>query len=226
MRKVICIVAMLALCLSIACPVLAAEDTFVPSISYKDGPELIASEEAFEIQHLVVTSIKDAREKTTDIAQEDRDLLLYLYDQLLSGEMELPLGDGVQNAVIRDLVHVGFTNACDASGDGHETKLDQEGVTLSLTFRLGIDANTKVLVMTYLQGQWEMVEQVTNHGDGTITCIFEDVGPVAFVVCDQVQEPQPDDPATRNLWLWLILLLICICVLTWMMLKRRKNARK
>ena len=226
MKKLICIFAMLALCLSLICPAFAAEEDFVPSISYKDGPEIIDSEEAFNIQHLVVTSIKDAQEKTTDVSQEDRDLLLYLYDQLLSGEMELPLGDGVQNAVIRDLVHVGFTNACEASGDGHETKLDQEGVTLSLTFHLGIDDHTTVLVMSYLHGQWEMVEQVTNHGDGTITCIFEDVGPVAFVVCDQVQEPQPKDPSNGNLWLWLILLLICICVLTWMMLKRRKDSRK
>jgi hypothetical protein len=226
MKKVICIVAMLALCLSLVCPAFASEDTFVPSIGYKDGPEIIAVEEEFDIHHLVVTSIKDAQDKTTDVLQEDRDLLLSVYEQLESGAMELPLSGEKGDYVIRDLVHVGFTVDCRESGDGHEEKLDQKNATLAVTFRLGIDANTNVLLMSYLHGQWKLVEKVVNHGDGTLSCELEDVGPVAFVVCDPAVEPLPGEQEGRNCMWWLLLLLICIAVLTRMLLKRLKRSRK
>ena len=225
MKKLVCIFAMLALCLSLVCPAFAAEDTFVPSIGYKDGPELIAVEEEFDIHHLVVTSIKDAQDQTTDVLQEDRDLLLSVYEQLESGAMELPLNGEKGDYVIRDLVHVGFTTACRESEDGHEEKLDKKDSTIHVTFHLGISANTNVVVMSYYRGQWVNAENVVNHGDGTLSCELEDLGPVAFVVCDEGVEPQPD-PAGKNTWWWLILLLICICILSMMLLKRRKDSRK
>ena len=225
MKKLVCIFAMLALCLSLVCPAFAAEDTFVPSISYKDGPEITAVDENYDIRHLVVTSIKAARDKSTDITQEDRDLLLSLYEQLLSDGMKLPLfGEG--DYVIRDLVHVGFTTACRESEDGHEEKLAKKGSTIHVTFHLGISANTNVVVMSYYQGQWVNAENVVNHGDGTLSCELEDVGPVAFVVCDEGVEPQPDPAGKNTWWWWLILLLICICILSMMLLKRRKDSRK
>lgn len=225
MKKVICMVAMLALCLSLVCPAFASEDTFVPSIGYKDGPEIVAVEEEFDIHHLVVTSIKDAQDQTTDVLQEDRDLLLSLYEQLESGAMELPLSGEKGDYVIRDLVHVGFTVDCLESGDGHAEKLDQKNATLAVTFHLGIDANTNVLLMSYLRGQWIPVDKVVNHGDGTVSCELEDVGPVVFVVCDQAVEPLPGAQGIGNLLWWLLLLLICICVLTVMFLKRRMRLR-
>ena len=221
MKKLVCIFAMLALCLSLVCPAFAAEDTFVPSISYKDGPEITAVDEKYDIRHLVVTSIKAARDKSTDITQEDRDLLLSLYEQLLSGGMKLPMSSDVQTYVIRDLVHVGFTQECLLSGDGHKETLEKPGETMDVTFRLGIDANTNMIVMAYIQGQWVPAENVVNHGDGTLSCELEDVGPVAFVVCNQTTEPQPGPQGIGNLLWWLLLLLICICVLTVMLLKRR-----
>jgi hypothetical protein len=128
--------------------------------------------------------------------------------------------------VIRDLVHVGFTVDCLESGDGHAEKLDQKNATLAVTFHLGIDANTNVLVMSYLHGQWIPVDKVVNHGDGTVSCELEDVGPVVFVVCDQAVEPLPGEQGVRNWMWWLLLLLICIAVLTRMLLKRLKRSRK
>ena len=226
MKKLVCICAMLALCLSLVCPAFAAEDTFVPSISYKDGPEITAVDENYDIRHLVVTSIKAAQDQTTDVLQEDRDLLLSVYEQLESGAMELPLSGEKGDYVIRDLVHVGFTVDCRESGDGHEEKLNQKNATLAVTFRLGIDANTTVLVMSYFHGQWKLVEKVVNHGNGTLSCDLEDVGPVAFVVCDEGVEPQPDPAGKNTWWWWLILLLICICILSMMLLKRCKDSRK
>lgn len=44
MKKVICLLIVLMLCLSMAAPAFAAEDDFVPSIGYKDGPKIIKGE--------------------------------------------------------------------------------------------------------------------------------------------------------------------------------------
>jgi hypothetical protein len=235
MRKVICLAAILALCVSLMCPAFAAEDTFVPSIGYKDGPGIIEVEEGYDIKHLVVTSIKGAKEKTTDIYQEDRDLLLSVYQQLADGSMKLPLeGTGSMARtggltkkyyVIRELVDVSFTTACRESDDGHKQKLAEDGVTISLKFHLGVDASTEVLVLTYIDGQWDFIESVTNNGDGTLTCVFEDICPVAFVVRGQTGGSQTGDPAGQRLILWVCLMVASAGALTVMFVKRRKNTR-
>ena len=41
MRKVLCMLTVLVLCVSMVLPVFAAEDGFVPSITYKPNPELV-----------------------------------------------------------------------------------------------------------------------------------------------------------------------------------------
>ena len=234
MRKLICIIAMLALCMSLMCPALASEDTFVPSISYKDGPEIVSVEDGYDIQHLVVTSIKGAQDKTTDIYQEDRELLLSVYQQLSEGTMVLPLDgagsmsrttDVKRTYVIRELVDVSFTTACRESGDAHEAKLAEEGVTLSVKFDLGVDAKTEVLVFTYIDGKWDFIESVTNHGDGTLTCVFEDICPVAFVVCNEVGNTTTGDPAGQRLILWGALMFASAGTLIVLLCKRRRHSR-
>ena len=69
MKKwVLCVIAM-ALCATLVCPAFAANDTFVPSISYKDGPDVDqAVLEGKPVDDcLVVTSVRQAVEKSTDI---------------------------------------------------------------------------------------------------------------------------------------------------------------
>ena len=44
MKKVICLLIVLMLCLSMAAPAFAAEDDFVPSITYKPNPEIVPVE--------------------------------------------------------------------------------------------------------------------------------------------------------------------------------------
>ena len=113
MKKIISLVLVLVVCLSLACPAFAAETTFVPSISYKDGPDADSAKLKDENvgSCLVITSITEAKNKATDITQEDRDLLLDVYDQLKTGAMKLPLENN--KYVIRELVDVNFkANAC------------------------------------------------------------------------------------------------------------------
>lgn len=183
MKKLICLLAVLALCLSMGIPAFAAKNDFVPSIGYKDGPGIKDAEMGDEDVDdcIIVTTIKEAEDKSTDISQEDRDLLLEVYEELTEGDMTLPV-EGKHE--IRDLVDVSFEYEDCRQQEDHGDKpgqLKEEGVTVTITFEMGIDPDEVIEVYVYIDGQWVAVKNVTNNGDGTLTVEFEDICPVAFV---------------------------------------------
>lgn len=228
MRKVMCLIFVLIMGLTLTCPVFAAADTFVPSISYKDGPDVESAQMDDETvtDCLVVTSIKEAEEQSTDITQEERDLLLDVYDELSSGDMELPIDDG--DYVIRELVDVSFKNDdCVTPGHGHKEELAKDGTTVTIQFDLGVKESTEVVVMVYIDGQWIAVESVTNNGDGTVTCVFEDICPVVFCVeADAEDTPvKTGDMDGRNLILWFALMAASFCGILALVFLRRKTSR-
>ena len=202
MKKLICLISVLALLLSMGMSVLAAE--FVPSITYKDGPGLSnATLDGEDVTKcLVITSINQAKNKTTDITQDERDLLLQVYDELKNS-------DFIKDHVIRDLVDVNFKfNDCrqkhdvsegmaqggSQSADATETTegteefenklevLNNTDAVLTVKFNLGVSAGTDVIVKSYIDGQWTDIKSVVNNGDGTVTCAFEHLCPVLFAV--------------------------------------------
>lgn len=189
-----------------------AQMDFMASVSYKDGPgveDAVMGGQGVE-ECVIVTSIAQAKDKSTDISQEDRDLLLEVYEQLQDGTMTLPL-EG--EYVIRDLVDVSFEyeDCREIEEHGHKDEnLAQEGVTLTVTFDMGVGAFEDVIVLVYVDGEWVRVESVKNNGDGTITCVFEDICPVAFVVEDKepVQNPTTGDAAGNQLVF--IIALMCL----------------
>lgn len=195
MKKKLVMTLVLVLCVVIALPVvaIATDPVFTPSIDIKDGPEvndanmtgvdgttIEGTEDA--VNCVVITSIEEAHMKKTDISQEDRDLLISVYEQLDKGEMTLPIQE---EYVIRDLVDISFKyEACRLQED-HGNKplaLKEEGVTLTLKLDLEIEADAQLVVMTYIGEEWIEIESVENNGDGTVTCVFEDICPVAFAV--------------------------------------------
>lgn len=206
MKRVLSLLVVLTLCLSMAIPAFAAENEFVSSIGYKEGPEIIKGEqdEKDVTDCLVVSTIKQATDKVTDITQYDRDLLLSVYDQLMNGSMTLPI-EG--RYVIRDLVDVSYKyNDC-RTKEGHGNKpeaLKEVGKTLTITFDMGLDKDTELIVMTYIEnpktrtseGTWVPAESVVNNGDGTLTVVFEDICPVAFVT--KLSDSAPTGDAARN----------------------------
>lgn len=191
MKKAIALAVVLVLCIAVALPVAAAEG-FVPSITYKGGPGtseiiLVDERESKTVEEgvdscVVITSIEQARVKSTDILQEERDLLLEVYEKLSDGSMVLPIEE---EHVIRELVDVSFEYSDCRVIEEHNHKderLKAEKVTLKVDFDLGIEKDAKLAVMTYIEDKWEAIESVENNGDGTVTCIFEDVCPVAIAV--------------------------------------------
>lgn len=228
MRRILCLLCVLLVSLTFVCPVFAAADTFVPSISYKDGPEIEAAQLNGEnvAGCVVVSSIKDAKEKSTDISQEDRDLLLDVYKRLSDGTMKLPLDNS--DYVIRELVDVSFEkNGCVEPDHSHKEWLAKEDTTITVKFDLGVSKSTEVTVMTYVGGEWIPAESVKNNGDGTVTCVFEDLCPVAFCV-DADAEDAPvktGDAVGRNLILWIVLMAVSLGGIVVLMVLRRRNAR-
>ena len=227
MRKIMSLMVALLLFVGLVCPALAAESVFVPSISYKDGPDIEDAEaDGKDVKGcLVVTTITEARNKSTDIYQEDRDLLLEVYEKLNDGDMELPLDD---DYVIRELVDVSWKKTpCVEAEHGHKQWLQEEDTTISITFDLGVNKSTEVVVMAYVDGQWVEAESVVNNGDGTVTVVFEDICPVAFCVkrSTQIQPPKTGDPAAENLPVYVAALVVSAVALVALLIWRGKKRK-
>lgn len=214
------------------------QDSFVPSITYKDGVEiqdvtisqLPGASEAFAEgidQCVVVTSIAQAKDQSTDISQEDRDLLLDVYAKLEDGSMVLPLkGENV----IKELVDVSFEYEDCRLLEDHNHKdeiLAQEGVTLTVGFNMGLKQDAPLVVLTYVNGEWVQVEKTEIGADGVVTCVFEDICPVAFVLMEEAAEAEETEaPWTGDVIMkWVVVMAVCavgIVVVLVLMKKQRK----
>jgi hypothetical protein len=227
MRKLANLICLLLVCLLVASPVLAAGGIFVPSIGYKEDPGIDDAEGGGEDVGpcLVVTSILEAREKTTDIYQEDRDLLLEVYEDLSDGSMKLPLDD---DYVIRELVDVSWRKTtCVEAEHGHKQWLHEENTSIKVTFDLGVEKTTDVIVLVYLDGKWEKVPAV-NNGNGTITCEFEDICPVVFCVDPNAETGNPvtGDVQLGRVIFWAVLMAASMAALVVLLVGNQKKKRR
>lgn len=236
MKKIICLLTVLLLTITLACPAFAAE-SFVPSISEKEEPDIVVDDEGVagvirgedgdildkvEEGCLVITPISKAK-TSTEIPEDAREELLYVYDELLNGDMTLPYEqDGLdpETMVIRDLIDASWL--CEE----HPAMLEPEGVTIDLTFDIGVSADTKVYVYVYIDGVWTPVP-VVNNGDGTVTCTFEKICPIAFCVSAGTGTPpvQTGDAFASQMNMWMVLMVVSAAALVAAVVLRRKLAQ-
>ncbi len=217
MKRVVVFVAVLAVLLSMCVPALAAE--FTPSVGNKPAPEIvpvpggggggkpsigIIRDEQDKIigyvyeDCLVVTPVSEV--DTSKLIPEDaKELLKDVYNKLINGEMTLPydkvnpsLNPG--NMVIRDLFDASWLCS------DHPEILSKPGNTLELTFNLGVAPGVEVVTMTYINGQWVPVVSTVNNGDGTVTCVFEEICPIAFSVRTDVTESEKTGDISTMIW--------------------------
>lgn len=243
MKKLISLVMALMMCLRVCGTAFAAEDDFVPSISYKDGPGLVTGKDNDgrttigvvvdgdgntidyvyeEEQCLVITTIAEAlNDEPTGIPDEAEELLEHVYEELLEDRMELPFEDPDKMAIIQ-LIDATFLCKGSTTGVDHEAMVEPEGVYLELTFNLGVAADVPVTVMCYVDGQWVEVE-VVNNGDGTVTCLFEKLCPIAFAVpTSSVEPPKTGDDSAAELGLWIALMVASFVAVVGLVVFRRK----
>lgn len=226
MKRVFSLIISLALCASLSISAFAAENTFVPSITYKDELNVTSAEmEGEEVSGcLIVTTLKYAEENSTDITQDERDTLQKVYEDLKDGTTTLPTDE---NCVIRELFDLSFKyNACrQIEEHGHkDQKLKENGITLTADFDLGVSEEDEILAFVYINGEWQPIESVENNGDGTITCVFEDICPVVFAVKQPATSMVPQTGDTQHTLLWTGLTVISAIALVVLFLFRRKHA--
>lgn len=181
MKRVVTVAIVLLLCLMVALPVAA-------DVAGANSPEIKIEIKQADMNGLAledcveITTVQQAEEKSTDITQEERDALLNVYNALVDGTASLPI-EG--EYAVREIVDISFKNeACRALEEhGHKDEvLKQPDVVLSIDLDLGIEEGEKICVMTFIDNKWEEIESAENNGDGTITCVFEDLCPVAIAV--------------------------------------------
>ena len=226
MKKIITLFMAAALCFALACPAFAAEDVFVPSIGDKDGPDIVDTE--LETDCVVITSILQAKEQSTDISQDERDLLLDVYEQILDSSMQLPISG--TDLVVRELVDISFKHDDCVEDPDHEDKedwIEQPGTSLSVTLQLGVQDTTEVSVYVYVDNQWIQVTNVQNRGDGTVEIEFEHFGPVAICVPADAETvvPPTGDVAGQSLLLWAALMIVSFVAIVVLLINRRRMTK-
>ena len=244
MRKVICMITVLLLCMSIIPPVYAAEDSFVPSITYKPNPEIIPveNEEGREfigvirdengeiidyVDHgcLLITPIAHVWDEEIEVPADVERLLTFVYEELNSNNMEIPYDKhGVDldpaNMVIRDLFDARWT--CEE----HREMIEKEGVVFEITFDLGVVADAQIFVMTYDEeaDEWSPIVKTVNNGDGTVTCTFEHLCAIEFSMPLVAAVAPVDDAQSPNVLPWVILLIVAaVAVVAVVIVKNKKK---
>ena len=245
MKKVICMLVVLLLCLNLAVPAFAAEDNgFVPSITYKPNPELVPSdrgdgqetpgiirdEEGSVIGYLgdgclKITPIAYVWDETIEVEKVISDLLMFVYNGLNDGTMQIPYEDldpslSAENMVIRDLFDARWT--CEE----HPKMLEPKGVVVDLTFDLGVVPEAEIYVHTYNEetGEWEPIVKTVNNGDGTVTCTFEHLCAIAFSMPMAASAAPDADAATGSALPWIILLIIAAVAFVVVVVNRKKKS--
>lgn len=236
MKKLICILLALVLCFALAVSASASE--FAPSIGDKDEPDIDIPEPDPE-DEWIITTVQEANAVPEWLREDYHKELLYVYNQIISGSMQLPVDDDM---VIRELLDV--TLLCPHNNE-HVDELAAPGTTVCFAFNLGVKATDEVVVLTYIDGVWKPIESVTYLDEGWVECVFENVCPVAFCVRVAEEEPsQPTEPtkpgettkpggapdtgdrAGSQLMLWATLLLVSFAAAVLLLLSQRRRKRK
>lgn len=241
MKKVVICIAVLAMVLSLCVPAMAAD--FMPSVNNKPAPEIVPVPEGGSGGKPTIGVIRDENDKiigyvyedclvvtpvsevdqSKDIPEDAKQLLKDIYDKLTNGGMTLPYEEvnpnlNPGNMVIRDLFDASWL-----CGD-HPELLSKPGNTLELTFKLGVAPGVEVVTMTYINGKWVPVVSTVNNGDGTVTCVFDEICPIAFSVRTDVTESEKTGDISSLLWV--IIALVALAALVVVTVIYRRNMKE
>lgn len=234
MKRIMFLIVAMTLCISLLASAVFAED-FVPSIGGKDHPEIvpvggdvigqiIGADGAVisDVQSgcLVITPVSEAN-SSSEIPADAKETLLDVYEKLSNGSMTLPYDSSVNpdDMVIRDLFDLSFL--CTE----HPEMLNNGG-TLKITFDLGVTAGDTVVAMVYVDGKWVQVD-LTNNGDGTVSCFFNQVCPVAFAVKQTETPPYTGDFGGNDIAIWSVLMAVsAVALIVCVVFYRKKVAHR
>lgn len=243
MKKLSCLLLVLAICLSIATSVFATEnEDFVPSITYKPSPEIVTvtDDEGNEaigvivnekgevldyVDHdcLEITPIAYIWDEEMEVPEEVEQLLTFVYEALNADEMEIPYEEHEnldlegKTMVIRDLFDARW--ACEE----HRAMVEEAGVLFEITFDLGVAADTPVYAMTYDEETkvWSPVVKTVNNGDGTVTCTFEHLCAVEFSMPVAAATAPGDAVSGMPVWPWILILALAVVAIVVILVSKK-----
>ena len=245
MKKIICLLTVLLLCMSVVVPAFAAEGDFVPSITYKPNPEIVPVPDAPDEDAIGVIRDKDGKildyvghgclkvtpiayvwDEEIEVSVDVEELLLFVYNSLNDGSMNIPYEKHeanleAANMVIRDLFDARWV--CEE----HRKMVEEEGVTFEITFDLGVVADAQIFVMTYDEqtNEWSPIVNVVNNGDGTVTCTFEHLCAVEFSMPVAAAVAPAEDVQNPSVLPWIVVLgLAVVGVVAIVVAKNKKKA--
>ena len=245
MRKLSCLMTGLLLCASLIMPAFAAEEEgFVPSITYKPVPEIVPVQgedgkdyigvicnaegeiiDYVEAGCLRITPVAHLWDEEIEIPEDIEELLRFVYEGLIDRSVEIPYAElqaelADANMVIRDLFDARWT--CEE----HPKMVEPEGITLEITFDLGVMENAEIFVTTYDEETkaWTGIVKTVNNGDGTVTCTFEHLCAIAFSM-GIAKDPAPVEEPTGMMGIlpWIILLVIAVIAVVAILVSKKKK---
>ena len=250
MKKFLVLLMVLTIILSTAAAVFAAE--FVPSVSFMSYPWLLTLDEDENGNKIIgyvedaegnvvsteyhgcilITPVLDAKKGESYLSKEAEKLLVDTYETLTAEDAKLSvlipeLNDIAKEAlgaeataddlVIRELFDI--TAVC----EDLIKHLEVEGNTITLTFKIVVPQEAYFNIMTLNDGKWELVEDVKNNLDGTVSIKFSQFCPVLFVTGLPLDSVAP----AQNFGLyWLIGLCAVILVLSVVVFYLLRSKRK
>ncbi len=235
MKKILSLIMVLALCMSLAATVMAA-DNYVPSIGDKNAPEIdgeaVLVEDGKDLEvvpsdHLVITSVNQAKNNETAIPADAKAELLSVYDQLKDGSMKIPYdkaGKDPSTMEIRDLFDASLI--C-TEENSHAEKLAKGEIDIRMTLDTGVKKGDDVVIMAYVDGQWVSAVSVVNNGDGTVTVVLEELCPIAICVNAKTPPAQTGDAMNDgSLYIWGGVLVACLVAMIVLVVVYRKKSAK
>ena len=247
MKKFIALTLILVLVISSL--VTASAASYLPSVKYEAYPGIVVIEdedgkkvigyvenadgEVLSKEYhgcILITPVMDAKRKISYLSDEAEQLLVDTYETLAADDAKLSvlipeLNDVAKEAlgekataddlVILELIDI--TAVC----DDLIHLMEVEGNTITLTFKMVVPKEAFVNVMTLKDGEWEFVDEVENHDDGTVSVKFNRFCPVLFLTGFPVEDVAP----VQNNFVWIAVLCGIILILAAVVfyLLRRKN---
>ena len=247
MKKIVMFVLALLILLSNLTVVSAAG--YLPSVKYEAYPGIVVIEdedgkkvigyveneqgEVLSKEYhgcILITPVMDAKREISYLSDEAEKLLVDTYETLAADDAKLSelipeLNDVAkealgENATADDLVILELVDITAVCEDLIEL-MEVDGNTITLTFKMVVPNEAFVTVMTLQDGEWEFVDEVKNHDDGTVSVKFNRFCPVLFLTGFPVEDVAP----VQNNMIWIIILccVILILAVAVFFLSRRKN---
>ena len=248
MKKIIAILTALVLVVCMGTTAFAAE--FTPSVVEKDAPTVVGKVEGGnsyagtivdkngnEVEkipyvELIVTPVSKV-DTSTEIPAASKADLKEAYAALSKADVKLSdlikeLDDDVKaslgkDVTVDDLIIRDLFDASLVDNNGQLVTIDKDH-RLVVTFDIGIEKGKAVFAMKYNEEKkWESIYAIHNNGDGTVTCEFDYLCPIAFLVEGEADSSDTGDTSV-SLLVWAgIAVVSAALIVVLFVIKRKKD---